>query len=199
MTPLTMSALTRRSFEEVVDGDGPGTLAEAQELEPALAGLALTDLVVLARDAQLSLSRQDEVFGAVVRSYRRGPTKVWGAILLEMLAPALSSAAIEVVAGSRSAMTMTSTSKRRLRRSPPPHGCRSGETGGSSGESCFGFASRSSAGRLPNIHRLLWIPPSAPTIMIDNPTPAWIYFPRLDRWVLLLTVLVVSSRPTNRT
>ena len=98
MTPLTMSALTRRSFEEVVDGDGPRALAETQELEPALAGLALTDLVVLARDAQLSLSRQDEVFGAVVRSYRRGPTKVWGAILLEMLAPALSSAAIEVVA-----------------------------------------------------------------------------------------------------
>ena len=98
MTPLTMSALTRRSFEEVVDGDGPRALAETQELEPALAGLALTDLVGLARDAQLPLSRQDEVFGAVVRSYRRGPTKVWGAILLEMLAPALSSAAIEVVA-----------------------------------------------------------------------------------------------------
>ena len=97
MTPLTMSALTRRSFEEVVDGDGPRALAETQELEPALAGLTLADLVGLAR-AEVPLSRQDEVFGAVVRSYRRGPTKVWGAILLEMLAPALSSAAIEVVA-----------------------------------------------------------------------------------------------------
>jgi DNA-directed RNA polymerase specialized sigma24 family protein len=38
------------------------------------------------------------VFGAVVRSYRRGRTKVWGAILLEMLAPALGGAANEVVA-----------------------------------------------------------------------------------------------------
>jgi hypothetical protein len=93
-----MSALTRRSFEEVVDGDGPRTLAGAQALEPALAGLTLADLVELARDPEVPLSRQDEVFGAVVRGYRRGPTKVWGAILLEMLAPALSSAAIEVVA-----------------------------------------------------------------------------------------------------
>jgi DNA-directed RNA polymerase specialized sigma24 family protein len=97
MTPLTMSALTRRSFEEVVDGDGPRTLAEAQELEPALAGLTLAELVGLAR-AEVPLSRQDEVLGAVVRSYRRGPTEVWGAILLEMLAPALGGAANEVVA-----------------------------------------------------------------------------------------------------
>jgi hypothetical protein len=93
-----MSALTRRSFEEVVEGDGPKALAEAQELETALAGLTLADLVGLARDPEVPLSRQDEVFGAVVRGYRRGPTKVWSAILLEMLAPALSSAAIEVVA-----------------------------------------------------------------------------------------------------
>jgi DNA-directed RNA polymerase specialized sigma24 family protein len=92
-----MSALTRRSFEEVVDGDGPRTLAEAQELEPALAGLTLAELVGLAR-AEVPLSRQDEVLGAVVRSYRRGPTEVWGAILLEMLAPALGGAANEVVA-----------------------------------------------------------------------------------------------------
>jgi hypothetical protein len=97
MTPLTMSALTRRSFDEVVDGDGPKALAEAQALEPALSGLTLAELVGLAR-AEVPLSRQDEVFGAVVRSYRRGPTKVWGAILLEMLAPALGGAAIEVVA-----------------------------------------------------------------------------------------------------
>jgi DNA-directed RNA polymerase specialized sigma24 family protein len=93
-----MSGLTRRSFEDVVNGDGPGTLAEAQELEPALAGLALADLVGLARDPEVPLSRQDELFGAVVRSYRRGPTKVWGAILLEMLEPALGGAAIAVVA-----------------------------------------------------------------------------------------------------
>jgi DNA-directed RNA polymerase specialized sigma24 family protein len=97
MTPFTMSVLTRRSFEEVVDGDGPRTLAEAQALEPALSGLTLAELVGLAR-AEVPLSRQDEVFGAVVRSYRRGPTKVWGAILLEMLAPALGGAANEVVA-----------------------------------------------------------------------------------------------------
>jgi DNA-directed RNA polymerase specialized sigma24 family protein len=92
-----MSALTRLSFEEVVDGDGQRTLAEAQALEPALSGLTLAELVGLAR-AEVPLSRQDEVFGAVVRSYRRGRTKVWGAILLEMLAPALGGAANEVVA-----------------------------------------------------------------------------------------------------
>jgi hypothetical protein len=97
MTPLTMSALTRRSFEEVVDRDGPRNLAEAQALEPSLAGLTLAELVGLAR-AEVPLSRQDEVLGAVVRSYRRGPTKVWGAILLEMLAPALGGAANEVIA-----------------------------------------------------------------------------------------------------
>lgn len=98
MIPLTISDLAKRAYDDVLGGTGPMDLKLAKQVEPVLAGLTLPHIVLLARDAKVPLSRQDEVFGAVVRSYRRGPTKVWGAILLEMLAPALGGAAIEVVA-----------------------------------------------------------------------------------------------------
>jgi hypothetical protein len=92
-----MSDLARSAFDDVLGGTGPRELELAQQVEPALAGLTLPDLVRLVRDPEVALTRQDEVFGAVVRSYRRGPTSIWGAILLEMLAPALGGAELEVV------------------------------------------------------------------------------------------------------
>jgi hypothetical protein len=98
VNPLTISDLAKSAYDDVLGGTGPRELDLAKHLEPVLAGLTLPHIVLLARDAKVPLSRQDEVFGAVVRSYRRGPTNVWGAILLEMLAPALGGAAIEVVA-----------------------------------------------------------------------------------------------------
>lgn len=98
MTPLTLAELVRRSFEDVASGDGPRELSEARELEPALADITLPELIALARDAEVAVERQDEVYGAIVRSYRKGPRPVWGAVLLEMLAPALIAAASDVAA-----------------------------------------------------------------------------------------------------
>jgi hypothetical protein len=97
MTLLTVSDLARSAFDDILGGDGPNQLALARQVEPGLIGLSLPALIEIARDAEVPLNRQDGVFGAVVRSYRRGPRSIWGAILLEMLAPAIGGAELEVV------------------------------------------------------------------------------------------------------
>jgi hypothetical protein len=62
---------------------------DAGSSEPALRSLEPLQLIELVRDADLPLGRQDDIWGAVIRCHRRGPSCLWGALVLEMLAPAL--------------------------------------------------------------------------------------------------------------
>ena len=58
--------------------------------EGDLAALPPSDLVGRVRNPEVSLSERDRIIAATVRGYRSGgPSPLWGAVLLEMLAPAL--------------------------------------------------------------------------------------------------------------
>jgi hypothetical protein len=57
-------------------------------MEPALSGLQVSELPLRSRDPEA-----DEIWPAVIRTYRRQPGGIWAAVLLEMLGPLLILAA----------------------------------------------------------------------------------------------------------
>src|SRR5438067_12422851 len=82
-----IAALLRQGFQDVV-ADSRRTCGEFTG-EPALCGLTLAELVGEARSSRIAPSDRDRRLLAVVHCYRRGPTTLWGPVLLEMLAPSL--------------------------------------------------------------------------------------------------------------
>jgi DNA-directed RNA polymerase specialized sigma24 family protein len=57
--------------------------------EPALAWLTLADLIEFGRWTNTRQHEQDDVWLAVIRCWRQRDARLWGPVLLQMLAPAL--------------------------------------------------------------------------------------------------------------
>ena len=98
MDTKSLPVFVHQWFEEAVgDARGGPAFNRAQQVEPALAGVALADIPGRVRqpeDARVAAG----LLEAVVRQYQLGDRNLWGPVLLEMLAPALASVAAEIVA-----------------------------------------------------------------------------------------------------
>lgn len=57
--------------------------------EPALSGLGWSEISSLMHRRTVPAARQDRLLSAAIRCYRRGPTQVWGPVLLSMVGPAM--------------------------------------------------------------------------------------------------------------
>jgi hypothetical protein len=66
-----------------------GEFEEARQAEPALTGLTLPQLIDFGRWSSASQREQDDVWRAVIRCWRQRDMRLWGPVLLQMLAPAL--------------------------------------------------------------------------------------------------------------
>lgn len=86
MTPFAQRI--RQGFEEVKREVGNTSPEDHAPTEPALRGRSWDEIAKLGRNTFNSVEL-DDVYGAVVRSYQRGPRSIWGPLLLEMLAPAI--------------------------------------------------------------------------------------------------------------
>lgn len=64
--------------------------------EPALAGRSIQELRRIVRDPELPNRDQDELWAAILRTYRRSGNTAWGSLLLELLAPALVEIAVSL-------------------------------------------------------------------------------------------------------
>ncbi|TMC10389.1 MAG: hypothetical protein E6J41_08390 [Chloroflexi bacterium] len=62
---------------------------DARQAEPALADLTLTKLIEFGRWTNANAREQDDVWLAVIRCWRQRDVRLWGPVLLQMLAPAL--------------------------------------------------------------------------------------------------------------
>src|SRR5215510_12304537 len=93
----SLSYLVRDGFGLVMRDPCAGeALASAQACEPALAGLAWSQLTSLMHRRSVPAVRQDDVLAAAIRCYRAGHRGVWAGALLSMLAPALVRTAARV-------------------------------------------------------------------------------------------------------
>jgi hypothetical protein len=62
---------------------------DARQAEPVLASLTLAELIEFGRWTHANAHEQDEVWLAVIRCWRQRNARLWGPVLLQMLAPAL--------------------------------------------------------------------------------------------------------------
>lgn len=87
MSSAALSTLLRQAFEEAVrEGqDLPG-----RREAPALAGASVRDMVRRVHHRAVAQEERDGILAAVIRCYRQGRSPAWSAVLLQMLAPALS-------------------------------------------------------------------------------------------------------------
>jgi hypothetical protein len=93
----SLSDLVRNGFALTMRDPCAGeALASAQAGEPALAGLAWSQLTSLMHRRSVPAVRQDDVLAAAIRCYRGGYRGIWAGALLSMLAPALVRTAARV-------------------------------------------------------------------------------------------------------
>lgn len=96
-----LSDQLRRGLDEVRAELESSELEAAGRSHCALAGLSLPELIRLAQTPNRELAEQNAVWLAVVRCYRERSARLWGPVLLEMLAPALIDEAYRLVLGHR--------------------------------------------------------------------------------------------------
>jgi hypothetical protein len=85
-----LRVLIGRSFADALRSDDD---LEGLAEEPALAGIPVRDLPRLLAGMEVSDERRDRILAAVLRRYRLRPTGPWAALVLEMLAPVLTTVA----------------------------------------------------------------------------------------------------------
>jgi hypothetical protein len=86
MTPFAQRI--RQGFEEVKIRAGDTRPEDHAPTEAALYGRSWEEIAQIGRNT-FNRVELDAVYGAVVRSYQRGPRSIWAPVLLEMLAPAI--------------------------------------------------------------------------------------------------------------
>ena len=76
-------------FEDVLLAQGSGDLEEAATRHPYLADMSARDLVSVALDMRARREVKNQLWSAVIDSYRHGPRGFWGPVILQMLSPTL--------------------------------------------------------------------------------------------------------------
>ena len=96
-----MSSLSddiNRGFEDALLAHGPGILQEAASRFPFLCGMSARDLVSVALDKRARRGVKNQLWIAVVASYRHGPRGFWGPVILQMVSPTLLRKATRLLA-----------------------------------------------------------------------------------------------------
>ena len=79
----------RKGFEEAVSSNHSGILEDAASRHPFLGGMSARDLVSVGLDRRARRDAKNQLWIAVIDSYRHGPRGFWGPVILQMVAPTL--------------------------------------------------------------------------------------------------------------
>ena len=96
-----MSSLSddiNQGFEDALLAYGPGILEEAASRHPFLCGMSARDLVSVALDKRARRDVKNQLWIAVIDSYRHGPRGFWGPVILQMVSPTLLRKATRLLA-----------------------------------------------------------------------------------------------------
>ncbi len=85
----SLSDSINHAFEEATSSYGPCPLTDAANRHTVLSWLSALDLVHQTTDAPAAPAVLDQLWPAVIDSYRVGPSPFWGAVVLKMVLPTL--------------------------------------------------------------------------------------------------------------
>ena len=85
----SLSDSINHAFQEATSSHGPCPLTDAANRHSVLSGLSAPDLVHQTTDAPAAPAVLDQLWPAVIDSYRVGPSPFWGAVVLKMVLPTL--------------------------------------------------------------------------------------------------------------
>ena len=84
----SLSDEVSQAFEDALS-DGTAPLERAAERHPVFSGMSACELIDAAVSEETAPLRRDQLWVAVIESYRQGPRSFWGPVLLQAIAPTL--------------------------------------------------------------------------------------------------------------
>ena len=88
----------RKGFEDAIRSNHQFILEEAADRYPFLKGMSARDLVLIGRNAHAKHEAKNQLWSAVIGSYRHGPRGFWGPVILQILAPTVLRRAARLLA-----------------------------------------------------------------------------------------------------
>ena len=88
----------RKGFEDALRSNHQGILEEAADRHPFFKGMSACDLVLMGWNGRAKHDVKNQLWSAVIGSYRHGPRGFWGPVILQMLSPAVLRRAARVLA-----------------------------------------------------------------------------------------------------